>query len=236
MAAEIPNGRHHMVNLYASLAAALCPREPGPWQIRFALAAVYLLVRRGRGRDEEELSDEALLSGMAIGDENAGLVFVRRFQHRLFGLATTIVGDPGLAEDIAQEAFVRIFGHAVMFDSRRGSVATWTLTITRNLAIDALRVRRGVPTDPDAQVFAKLMSDERVPEDAAITADALVRAQDALAGLPIDQRRAALLAAMYGWTAAQIAEAEAIPLGTAKSRIRLGMAKLRESAAIGEAS
>jgi RNA polymerase sigma factor (sigma-70 family) len=200
-------------------------------------------VRRGRARDEEELSDEALLSGMAIGDENAGLVFVRRFQHRLFGLATTIVGDPGLAEDIAQEAFVRIFGHAVMFDSRRGSVATWTLTITRNLAIDALRVRRGVPTDPDAQVFAKLMSDERVPEDAAITADALVRAQDALvraqdalAGLPIDQRRAALLAAMYGWTAAQIAEAEAIPLGTAKSRIRLGMAKLRESAAIGEAS
>jgi RNA polymerase sigma factor (sigma-70 family) len=192
-------------------------------------------MRRREGRDKEDLSDEALLSGMAVGDENAGLVFVRRFQHRLFGLATGIVGDPGLAEDIAQEAFIRIFRHAVMFDPRRGSVATWTLTITRNLAIDALRVRRGVPTDPDDQVFVKLMSTERVPEDAAVTMDALVRARAALADLPIDQRRAALLAAMYGWTAAQIAEAEVIPLGTAKSRIRLGMAKLRESAVIEEA-
>ena len=94
-------------------------------------------------------SDEALLAGMAVGDDQAGLTFVRRYQRRLFGLALGIVGDPGLAEDVSQEAFVRIFRHASVFDARRGSVSTWVLTITRNLAIDSVRVRRGIPIGPD---------------------------------------------------------------------------------------
>jgi len=71
-----------------------------------------------------------------------------------------------------------------------------------------------------------LMSNERVAE-AAENIDALGRVRAALADLPIDQRRAVLLAAMYGWSAPEIAQAEAIPIGTAKGRIRLGMAKLR---------
>jgi RNA polymerase sigma-70 factor (ECF subfamily) len=171
---------------------------------------------------------------MAVGDDQAGLVFVRRYQHRLFGLARGIIGDAALAEDVAQEAFIRIFRHATMFDARRGSVSTWALTITRNLAIDALRLRSGTPTDPEDQVFIELMSTERQPEDAAVTADSLERLRGDLAGLPIDQRRAVLLAAMYGRTALEIAEAEGIPLGTAKSRIRLGMAKLREVVVIEE--
>jgi RNA polymerase sigma factor (sigma-70 family) len=189
---------------------------------------------RGRRRDEDGISDEVLLSGMAVGDDQAGLVFVRRYQHRLFGLARGIIGDAALAEDVAQEAFIRIFRHATMFDARRGSVATWALTITRNLAIDALRLRSGTPTDPEDQVFIELMSTERQPEDAAVTADSLERLRGDLADLPIDQRRAVLLAAMYGRTALEIAEAEGIPLGTAKSRIRLGMAKLREVVVIEE--
>jgi RNA polymerase sigma factor (sigma-70 family) len=190
------------------------------------------MMKRRRSHGGEEISDEALLSGMAVGDEQAGLVFVRRYQHRLFGLALGIVGDPGLAEDVAQEAFIRIFRHAVMFDARRGSVTTWTLTITRNLAIDALRVRRAIPIDPDDRVFLDLVSSERLPEDVAATGDALGHLRYALAELPIEQRRAVLLAAMYGRTAAEIAVAEAIPIGTAKSRIRLGMAKLRDTPVI----
>jgi RNA polymerase sigma-70 factor (ECF subfamily) len=75
-------------------------------------------------------------------------------------------------------------------------------------------------------MFLALMSNERIPEDAEV-ADALGRVRAALADLPIDQRRAVLLAAMYGWSAAEIARDETIPLGTAKGRIRLGMAKLR---------
>jgi RNA polymerase sigma-70 factor (ECF subfamily) len=191
-------------------------------------------VSRVRSRDEDHISDEGLLSGMAVGDDQSGLVFVRRYQRRLFGLALGIVGDVGLAEDIAQEAFIRIFRHAVVFDVRRGSVATWTLTITRNLAIDALRVRRGTPTDRDDQVFLALTSTERQPDDAALTQDSLDGIRAALADLPIDQRRAVVLSAMYGRTAAEVAETESIPLGTAKGRIRLGMAKLRDAVVIEE--
>jgi RNA polymerase sigma-70 factor (ECF subfamily) len=189
-------------------------------------------MRRLRGRDGDGTSDEALLAGMAVGDDRAGVVFVRRYQHRLFGLALAIVGDAGRAEDVAQEAFIRIFRHAVMYDARRASVPTWALTITRNLAIDALRARRASPTDPSDRVFLELMSTERLPEDVAPTTDALVPIGAALADLPVDQRRAVLLAAMYGRTGAEIAEAEGIPLGTAKSRLRMGMAKLRQAAAM----
>ena len=180
---------------------------------------------RSRGY-QEDASDEALLSGMALGDDRASLVFVRRYQRRLYGLAMGIVGDAGLAEQVTQEAFIRIYRHAEVFDPRRASVPAWALTITRNLAIDVLRVRRDVPTDPQDRTFLALMSDERPPED-SVGADALGRVRVALADLPIDQRRAVLLAAMYGWSAAEIAQSEAIPIGTVKGRIRLGMAKLR---------
>jgi RNA polymerase sigma factor (sigma-70 family) len=175
---------------------------------------------------QDDTSDEALLSGMALGDDRACLVFVRRYQHRLFGLAIGIVGDPRLAEEVTQEAFIRIYRHAEVFDARRGAVSAWALTITRNLAIDVLRVRRDVPTDPDDRVFRGLMSNDRAPEDVD-TVDAVGRVRGALSDLPIEQRRAVLLAAMYGWSAAEIGRAEAVPLGTAKGRIRLGMAKLR---------
>ena len=190
---------------------------------------------RRTGSDDDGASDEALLSGMAVGDDRAGLTFVRRYQRRLYGLALGIVGDAGDAEDVAQEAFIRIFRHAPVFDARRGTVSTWALTITRNLAIDSIRVRRGVPTDPDDRVFVELTSTERQPDAAAVTRDEIVRLRSALARLPLDQRRVVVLAALYGRTAADIAEGESIPLGTAKSRIRIGMAKLREGAAIEDA-
>src|SRR5271170_217105 len=124
----------------------------------------------------DEVSDETLLSGIAVGDDRAILTFVRRYQGRLFGLALGIVGDPGLAEDVSQEAFIRILRHASVFDVRRGSVATWTLTITRNLAIDALRVRRGIPTAPEDRVFLSLISDERSPDDAAVMSESVKHA------------------------------------------------------------
>jgi RNA polymerase sigma-70 factor (ECF subfamily) len=186
---------------------------------------------RRTGSDDDGASDEALLSGMAVGDDRAGLTFVRRYQRRLYGLAFGIVGDAGDAEDVAQEAFIRIFRHAPVFDARRGSVATWALTITRNLAIDSIRVRRGIPTDPDDRVFLELTSNERQPDAAAAALEDVARVRSALAALPLDQRRAVVLAALYGRTAAHIADGESIPLGTAKSRIRVGMAKLREAVA-----
>jgi RNA polymerase sigma factor (sigma-70 family) len=175
----------------------------------------------------EDASDDVLLSGIALGEEWAGLAFVRRYQHRLFGLAFGILGDARLAEEVAQEAFIRIFTHAEVFDALRGSASTWALTITRNLAIDVLRVQREIPTDPVDPVFLRLLNTECLREDAASLQDQIARVQTALAGLPFEQRRAVLLAGMYGRSASEIARTDAIPLGTAKSRIRAGMAKLR---------
>ncbi len=186
---------------------------------------------RVRSSYDDATSDEVLLAGVAAGDDRAVLTFVRRYQRRLFGLALGIVGDPGMAEDVAQEAFIRILRHAAVYDVRRGSVATWTLTITRNLAIDALRVRRATPAAPEDRVFLSLVSDERSPDDAATMSESVAQAHAALAALPIDQRRAIVLAVMYGRTVSEVATLEAIPLGTAKSRIRLGLAKLRVAAA-----
>ena len=183
----------------------------------------------GGRHDDSSVADELLLSAMAMGDDRASIEFVRRYQRRVFGLAVGIVGDPSLAEDVAQEAFVRVFRHVEAFDARRGSVATWMLTITRNLAIDALRVRRDAPVDPEDHLFLELMSSDQPVEHTAIVGDAIARVRAAVARLPVEQRRAVLLAALHGWSAAEIATAESIPLGTAKGRIRLGMAKLRGS-------
>lgn len=187
-----------------------------------------------RTGSDDEISDEALLSGIAVGDDSAVLIFVRRYQRRLFGLALGIVGEPGLAEDVTQEAFMRILRHASVFDTRRGSVTSWTLTITRNLAIDSLRVRRAVPTAPEDRVFMNLMSTDRPPDAAVVMSDDATRARVALAKLPVEQRRAVVLSTMYGRTIAEVAIEEAIPLGTAKSRLRLGMAKLREAVIVTE--
>jgi len=174
-------------------------------------------------------SDEALLAGMAHGDEKAGLEFVRRYQRRVFGLALSMLGDAALAEDVAQEALVRAWRHAPVYDPRRGAVSTWVLTIGRNLTIDALRMRRAVPTDPDDLIGLGLLSNEPSPDAAAVSSDAAHSLRLALAGLRAEQRRALVLAYFYGMTAAEVGEAEQIPLGTAKTRIRAGLKHLRET-------
>ena len=94
------------------------------------------------------VSDDALVAGLAAGDSDAASAFVRRFQRRVFGLARTIVPDNRAAEDVAQEAFLRAWRHAAAYDPDAGSVVGWLLTITRNLAIDAVRVRRPVELRP----------------------------------------------------------------------------------------
>ena len=164
---------------------------------------------------------------MAAGDPQAAAAFVRRYQARVFGLAMTIVGVPEVAEEVAQEAFVRAWRFAAGFDPRRGSVAGWLLSIARNAAIDAVRLVRERPYDP--QLMAGLLPDwgqstwaqpDQVPETQ--------RLSSALAALPHEQAVAVVLAAVYGLTAREISEREGIPVGTAKTRIRLGLARLRD--------
>jgi len=172
-------------------------------------------------------TDEALLAGMAVGEQAAVVVFVRRCQRRVYGLAYSMTSDPTLAEEVAQESLIRVWRHAPVFDPRRGSVASWVLTITRNLTIDALRMRRAVPTDPDDFMASTLMSLDQNPEDAAQRHDAQSMVRTALLTLSPEQRRAVVLAGAYGRTALEISEEEGIPLGTAKTRIRTGLMRLR---------
>lgn len=180
-----------------------------------------------RSRSDDGPSDEALLFGLSHGDPDAGITFVRRYQGRVYGLAHSIVGNPTQSEDVAQEALIRTWRQADSYDPRRGSVATWVLTITRNLAVDALRRKGAQPADPRAAIFMGQPAHGSTPEDTAGVTDETIRVRTALSHLPSEQRRALLLAAFYGYTAREISQAEAIPLGTAKTRVRRGLARVR---------
>jgi len=181
-----------------------------------------------RSTDVLHASDEALVAGMAAGDTEAARALVGRYQGRVFGLALTILRDRPAAEDVAQETFVRAWRHAAVFDPRRAAVAPWLLTITRNAAIDAARLRRPTALDPhDPEVLA-LIAQGRGPADEAVANTEVQRVRVALEGLPDEQRRAVVLATLLGRTASEIAEHEQIPLGTAKTRVRAGLRRLRD--------
>lgn len=170
------------------------------------------------------LSDESLLAGLGSGDRDAAGAFVRRFQHRVFGLALSILRDRGAAEEAAQETFVRAWRYAAAYDPRRGAVAGWLLTIARNVSINMLPTRRVDPIDPTLLSEVSGDRDEPGPEDRVTDAQAL---RQALGTIPDDQRRALVLATYYGLTAKEMSELDGVPLGTVKTRIRAAMMKLR---------
>jgi RNA polymerase sigma factor (sigma-70 family) len=166
-------------------------------------------------------SDESLIAGMAHGDMHAMAAFVRRYQARVYGLALRVVEDSGLAEEVAQDAFMRAWRYAGTYDAGRGRVGTWLLTIARNLSVDAARLRRDYPIDPERLMITLVT----VVEEPDYGGDERLRA--GLRALPAEQARSIVLAAVYGLTAREIADQEGIPLGTAKTRIRRGRARLR---------
>lgn len=173
--------------------------------------------------------DASLVAGLAVGDESAAVAFVRRFEGPVFGLALSITRDRGLAEDVSQGAFLRAWRAAATYDQRRGSVLTWLLTITRNLAIDAVRARRATPMDADLleQVVATTLRGGET-DDVGVRLEG-AQAAELLARLPAEQARAVVLAVIGGSTAQEVAEHEGIPLGTAKTRIRTGLRRLRQA-------
>jgi RNA polymerase sigma factor (sigma-70 family) len=175
-----------------------------------------------------ELSDEALLAGFATGDPSSAAAFVRRYQNRVYGLALTIVRQPAIAEEVAQETFARVWRHAGAYDARKGRVATWLLSIARNLAIDVTRMRRLDSVDPEV-IAAELSIETQAPpaDEMDLPPDERAQLRGAIAELPEEQRRALVLAAYMGRTAREISDLEDVPLGTVKTRIRTAMLKLR---------
>jgi len=174
----------------------------------------------------ERLPDEVLLAGLGAGDAELAIAFVRRFQQVVFGVALTVTGDRTAAEDVAQQAFEQAWRHAQVYDSRRGSVRAWLTTIAHNLAVDVVRARTSAPVDP-GDLPALLIAVTETPERLAVAHESAARLRGALANLPPAQARAVAMAGIYGMTARQIADAELVPIGTAKTRIRDGMQKLR---------
>lgn len=200
------------------------------------MRAVPGLGRRPRRRTLPEptdgVSDEALVAAMAAGDAMAAAALVRRCQRRVFGIALAITGDRSVAEDVAQETFLRVWRHATVFDAHRASARTWISSIARNLAIDVVRSRRAVPVDPLLGLAERDGPDDEVTAEERAVASSLVGdVRRAVEALPAEQRRALMRAAFYGQTAAEVSVAEHIPLGTAKSRIRLALAKVRTTVA-----
>ncbi len=178
----------------------------------------------------DRAGDATLLAGLALDDEPAAAAFVRRFQGAVFGLAVGITRDAALAEDVSQEVFVRAWKAAGTYDARRGSVLTWLLVITRNAAIDAVRARRTAPTE--TEILDRLVDEamhhpdmEELVLHRVETERAVRRLQD----LAPEQARAVVLAVLAGCTAQEVSRREGIPLGTAKTRIRTGLRRLRAS-------
>ena len=179
-----------------------------------------------------DVSDEALLAGLASGDAEAAAAFVRRFQRRVYGLALTILREPTAAEDAAQEAFLRAWRHAETYDPRRGRVLTWLLGIARNVAIDTVRLKRAEPLDPETLANRMLDAGESVAPVAAFAEQQRLR--DAMRALPVEQRRALFLSAYMGRTANEISALEGIPVGTTKTRIRTAMIRLRNELGVAD--
>jgi RNA polymerase sigma-70 factor (ECF subfamily) len=183
----------------------------------------------------DRLADEDLMTLVDRKDPDAFEAFYDRHGGAAYSLAHRIVGDPGLAEDVTQEAFLSIWRSKARFDPARGSVRAWALGIVRNRAIDALRrsARPAPKLDLDDEaVLDSRPGDERT-EAEAIRRETAGRLRQALGILPREQSQVIELAYFGGFSHSEIAEMVGVPLGTIKGRMRLGLEKIRASLAEG---
>ena len=174
-------------------------------------------------------TDERLLARVANLEPAAIEALYERYSSMAFGLASRITGDPALAEDVVQDAFLGVWRSASRYTESRASARTWVLSIVHHRAIDALRRRRPTTELPatDAPPPRSLVIDDTWPEVAGRLDREAVNV--ALASLSDVQREAIELAYFGGLTQSEIASRTGAPLGTVKSRLRLGLLALRES-------
>jgi RNA polymerase sigma-70 factor (ECF subfamily) len=185
--------------------------------------------------DLTKASDAELIARVSEGDARALEVLYDRYARVVYSFALRIVGDPSLAEELLQEVFFRAWQQGGAFRATRGSFITWLLSITHNLAIDELRKRRRRPqraenntSEESEQLLPEMPDESQDVEEEVWLASLRDRIADALASLPPAQREAIELAYFQGLTQREIAERLGEPLGTIKTRMRLGMQKLRE--------
>ena len=175
-------------------------------------------------------ADRAVLMRLADGELDALEHLYDRYKTMAYSIAYRITNDPTLAEDVVQEAFLGAWRNAARYIEGRGSVKTWLLSIVHHRAIDAIRRRRPTTELPDpieAAVPAALtMPDVWAEVSASLDADTV---RGALTVLSDVQRQAIEMAYFGGLTQLEIAERTGTPLGTVKSRMRLGLLAMRRA-------
>lgn len=182
-----------------------------------------------------EASDAELIGRAAQGEARALEVLYDRYSGVVFSFALRIVSDRQLAEEILQEAFFRAWQQGSNFSAGRGTFITWLLSITHNLSIDEIRKRRRRPQKADSEEPEQVLASMPDTGSGADVEDEVWLGAlrdtigEALAGLPPAQREAIELAYFRGMTQREIAEALDEPLGTIKTRMRLGLQKLKDA-------
>lgn len=176
-----------------------------------------------------EGTDEMLVERVAAGDQGSLAALYDRYQALTFGMAMRITGDRTVAQDVVQETFIGIWRASGRFAAERASARTWIVAICHHRAVDAVRRRRPAAPLPDPELPPpqQLVSPDVWPEvSRSLDADVVRRA---LEGLPEPQREVIELAYFAGLTQQEIAQRTQVPLGTVKSRVRLGLVGLRRA-------
>ncbi len=196
----------------------------------YAAASGFTIPRRRECREQmprdlAHLSDEAVVALVPRGDDSALAELYDRFGAPAYGLARRILRDDQLAQDAVQDAFLAIWRSAARYRPERGKASTWVLTLVHRRAVDLVRRESHRRTES--------LDDAPEPSGAA-TPDVVwmrlerERVQDAVRQLPDQQREAIELAYYGGFTQSELAERLGQPIGTIKSRMFSGLARLRE--------
>ncbi|WP_235545468.1 ECF RNA polymerase sigma factor SigK [Phycicoccus sp. Soil802] len=170
-----------------------------------------------------------LLRASAQGDENAFAQLYDAVSARIYGLVLRVVRDPAQSQEVAQEALLDIWRTSARFDPARGSAVSWMLTIAHRKAVDRVRSAQA-STDREDTYGSR--NQERTYDETAETVERRLDAQrvrSALDSLTETQRSAVELAYLGGYTHTEVASLLGVPLGTAKTRIRDGLIRLRDS-------
>ena len=183
---------------------------------------------------ESQAEDQRSLQRVAAGDSGGLGALYDRHGRAVYSLALRILGDEGDAEEVAQDVFAQAWRRAGQYDESRGTVAAWLLVMARTRAIDRFRARRVRPEgrlhEDDGLTLQQLPATTPDLASELMAAERGVRVRRALEELPFLQRVAIELAYYEGLSQREIAERLEQPLGTVKTRMRLGMDRLRSLA------
>ena len=196
----------------------------------FASAVLALPASQDRfamRKHHAHLSDEALVALVARGDEDALAELYDRVGRVAYGLALRVLRDDRHAEDAVQEAFLQVWRSAATFRAERAKASTWILTLVHRRAVDLVRREERRQADPLTDDSAAGVAPEETDEAAWLRFER-ERVQSALKQLPDVQREALELAYYGGFSQSELAERLGVPLGTIKSRMFAGLARLRE--------